>query len=75
MSRLEYLRRQRQLTQRQLATCCGLHQPQLSAIERGVLRPSEEQLQRLAAVLGVTPPEALLKPVSVVWPELPEDLA
>jgi transcriptional regulator with XRE-family HTH domain len=55
---LRRLRRQRDLTQRQLAGFAGIHQAHLSDIERG-LRPKSALLDRLARALGVDPNELL----------------
>jgi transcriptional regulator with XRE-family HTH domain len=52
-------RRQRGLTQTQAAALAGLHQSQLSMIERGRLIPSVSQAERLGRVLGI-PADRLL---------------
>jgi ribosome-binding protein aMBF1 (putative translation factor) len=41
------------LTQRQLAEACGVHQSEISRIERGQVSPTLETLARLTAPLGV----------------------
>lgn len=54
--RLFLTRRERRLTQRQLARLAGISTTTLYRIERGVGGPPEvETLQRLAAVLDTTP--------------------
>lgn len=49
--RLRHLRRQKDLTQEQLAEAVGISVEFLSNIERGINAPSFETLERLAAVL------------------------
>lgn len=51
--RLRQLRRQKDLTQEQLAEAAGISVDMLSNIERGVNAPSFETLEKLAKVLGV----------------------
>ena len=51
--RLRKLRRERDLTQDQLAEAAGISVDMLSNIERGVNAPSFETLAKLARVLGV----------------------
>ncbi len=41
------------MTQRQLAVACGIHQSEISRIERGQISPTLETLARLTAPLGV----------------------
>jgi ribosome-binding protein aMBF1 (putative translation factor) len=41
------------MTQRQLAEACGIHQSEISRIERGQISPTLETLARLTAPLGV----------------------
>jgi len=41
------------LTQRQLAEACGIHQSEISRIERGQISPTLDTLARLTAALGV----------------------
>jgi transcriptional regulator with XRE-family HTH domain len=55
---LRKLRRERDLTQGQVARFAGLRQQELSAIERG-LQPKLALLDRLARALGVHPNELL----------------
>lgn len=45
------LRRQRGLTQKQLAERCGIDQGDISRIERGSTSPTAKTLQRIAEVL------------------------
>jgi transcriptional regulator with XRE-family HTH domain len=52
------LRRERDLTQGQVARFAGLRQQELSAIERG-LQPKSALIDRLARALGVHPNELL----------------
>jgi len=49
--RLRQLRRQKDLTQEQLAEAVGISVEFISNIERGINAPSFETLERLAAVL------------------------
>jgi transcriptional regulator with XRE-family HTH domain len=53
-------------SQTALSLSSGIPQPTLSLILAGRLIPTPIQLQRLANVLNVHPPEALLKNVEVV---------
>jgi ribosome-binding protein aMBF1 (putative translation factor) len=46
-------REARQMTQRQLAKATGIHQSEISRIERGQISPTLETLTRLVAALGV----------------------
>lgn len=62
MTRLKHARRQRGHSQHRLARQTGLTQPALSLIERGILIPTPQQLERLADALDV-PPADLLKEV------------
>jgi transcriptional regulator with XRE-family HTH domain len=64
---LRFERNARQISQASVATATGIHQPLISAIERGRLIPSPEQLQRLADVFHVRP-EDLLRDVVVLGP-------
>jgi ribosome-binding protein aMBF1 (putative translation factor) len=41
------------MTQRQLAEACGVHQSEISRIERGQISPTLDTLTKLAAPLGV----------------------
>lgn len=41
------------MTQRQLAEACGVHQSEISRIERGQVSPTLDTVARLAAPLGV----------------------
>lgn len=65
MTRLKYERRQRRQSQQTLAKLAGLNQPALSQIERGVLIPTPQQLDRLAAIYNL-PPADLLKEVIIM---------
>lgn len=55
---LRRLRRERDLTQSDIARFAGIRQPVVSAIERG-LRPPLALVDRLARALGVSPDELL----------------
>jgi transcriptional regulator with XRE-family HTH domain len=59
---LRRIRRNRDLTQQQVARFAGIRQQELSAFERG-LRPKSATLDRLARALGVDINE-LLRPVT-----------
>jgi transcriptional regulator with XRE-family HTH domain len=66
--RIKYERKTRGFTQDVVDVLAFVHQPQLSLIENGRLRPTQAQLQRLAKALRVSPPEVLLRPVEIVEP-------
>jgi transcriptional regulator with XRE-family HTH domain len=51
--RLRKIRRNRDITQEQLAELCGISSDYVSQMERGVNSPSFETLQKLAEVLEV----------------------
>lgn len=53
--RLRYLRRQRNLTQEQLAEAAGISVDMLSNIERGINAPSFETIERLVKAFNVLP--------------------
>lgn len=65
MTRLRYERTTRRRSQLDVALEACLTQPALSMIERGVLIPTPEQLQRLSEVFSI-PPHELLKEVVVI---------
>jgi transcriptional regulator with XRE-family HTH domain len=72
---LRRLRRERDLTQAQVARFAGIRQQELSAIERG-LRPKSALLDRLAFALGVPTEDLLRAPIERLTREddrLPED--
>jgi transcriptional regulator with XRE-family HTH domain len=52
--RLRELRRQKNLSQAELADRVGVHSTHVSRYERGVSRPAFDTLQRIAGILGVT---------------------
>ena len=54
------LRKQRGLTQRQLAERSGLSERYVSEVERGVANPRLMSLKELAAGLGVTIPDLFI---------------
>ncbi|WP_243175099.1 helix-turn-helix domain-containing protein [Desulfofundulus sp. TPOSR] len=56
---LRYLRNKKGLSQKELAVLTGLHQSQVSKIESGNRKVTAEELQKLAAALGVTVAELL----------------
>jgi len=60
MTRLKHERQGRRLSQAQLGRDANIPQPMISQIERGVLVPSSEQLERLSKVLGVPSAELLM---------------
>lgn len=64
MLRLRFERQRRQLSQRAIAQMARLHQPVLCLIESGRLKPTDAELERLAAALRV-PADELLKDVTV----------
>lgn len=57
--RLRYLRNKKGISQRELAELAGLHQSQVSKIEGGNRKVTAEDLQKLAAALGVSVAELL----------------
>lgn len=65
------LRRERDLTQSQVARFARIRQQELSAIERG-LRPRSELLDRFARALGVSVDDLLREPQARV--RVPSDL-
>ena len=60
--RLRQIRRQKDLTQEQLAEAVGVSVEFLSNIERGINAPSFETLEKLCAVLNVPTHELFLFP-------------
>lgn len=61
---LEFRRRERGLSQRELSRRARIEQSFISQCERGTGIPTPDQAQRLARELGL-PPELLLKAVAV----------
>ncbi len=59
MTRIEQERRRHGWSQTMLAAWVGLHQPQVSLIERRRLQPNEEQAGQLARLLGLQADELL----------------
>ena len=57
---LKFERQRQALSQTAIGRAARIPQPTYSAIETGRLKPTPAQLQRLAAVFRVQPPEALL---------------
>ena len=71
----EFLRRQRELSQlsiRQLADLCGVSNPYLSQIERGLRTPSSMILQSLAKGLKISA-ETLYTQAGILDPQETED--
>lgn len=62
---LRYRRQRRGLSQSELARLAQTHQSLLSRVENGFASPDDELLTRLAGILDVQPPFALLRPVTV----------
>lgn len=63
---LKLLRRDRGLTQIELAVYCGTSQPMISMWENGQLSPSPEQLTRIGELFKIDPPyERLLERVAI----------
>lgn len=52
--RMRELRKQKRLSQQELADLVGLHQSHIGRYERGASRPTADALKRLADALGVT---------------------
>jgi transcriptional regulator with XRE-family HTH domain len=65
--RLKFERSNRKVSQTAVAQAARIPQPTLSSIEIGRLKPTEAQLERLAAVFGVAPDD-LLTDVVVLGP-------
>lgn len=59
--RLHLERLKRRWTQAELGRRAGIRQSDISAIERGRLNPTEDELLRLANALAITPPSVLMK--------------
>ena len=72
MLRLELERRERRWTQSDIGQLAKIHQPDISLIEQGRLKPTPAQLDRLARAFSI-PPDAVLRPV-VVRDSPPEEL-
>jgi transcriptional regulator with XRE-family HTH domain len=70
---ITFYRRQRRLTQTELADLVGVRQPYICAIETGRANPSDRLLEKLAHALGVTPAISLLRPVTAVSFEAPAE--
>ena len=62
---IQALREKRDETQVAFGARVGLNQTDISRLERGVAKPSDELLARLADELGVSPAYLLLRPVVV----------
>lgn len=60
--RLRFIRRQKDLTQEQLAEAVGISVEFLSNLERGINAPSFETLEKLAVVLAVSVQELFAFP-------------
>ena len=60
--RLHYERIKRGWTQAELGRRATIRQTDISAIERGRLNPTDDELLRLANALLISPPSVLLKP-------------
>ena len=65
MTRLKYERNSHCLSQTAVAAAIGLHQGDISLIERGILIPTPAQLVRLGELFHLLPSE-LLKEVIVI---------
>jgi transcriptional regulator with XRE-family HTH domain len=64
--RIHYERLNQRKTQAELGLEVGIHQNTVSLIERGRFIPDADQLERLAFVLKVSPPSALMHELVVV---------
>ena len=58
-SKIRTMRRQKEVTQRQLAAKLGVKQPTVSGWEKGEIRLSIDRLYQIAHALNVTPGELL----------------
>lgn len=61
---LRFLRLERRLSQRQVASLIHVSQPELSRIETGRMNPTDDELAALALLYNCAP-EKLLAPVEV----------
>ncbi len=66
MLRLKFERLKRDLSQGEIAILVGITQPMVSLCEQGRLRLTPDQLDRIAQVLGISPPEVLMREVLVL---------
>lgn len=57
MNKLRELRVVKRITQFQLRLSTGIHQSKISMIENGLVKPREDEKQRLAKALHVRPEE------------------
>lgn len=57
--RIRALRRERNMTQKQLSVACGIHSNSLCAIERGRSSATVESLKTIAEALAVSPADLL----------------
>jgi transcriptional regulator with XRE-family HTH domain len=60
--RLHYERIKRRWTQAELGRRARIQQTIISAIERGRVNPTEDELLHLANALSITPPSVLMQP-------------
>lgn len=65
------IRKERGLSQIQLANLIGITQTAMSMIETGKCQPSKVTLSKIAEALGVWAPEILLKGID--WNDIPEE--
>lgn len=63
MLRITFERRARGMNQTRLAALALISQADVSRLERGIERAYPAHLRRVAAVLGVRPPERLLEEI------------
>lgn len=63
---LREIRRERGISQEQLALDCGLDRTYVSLIERGVQSPTIRSVLKLATVLGVKSSEIILRMESLI---------
>ena len=66
MLRCYFERLRRDWSQQDAARASGLAQTTISAIERGRVVPTDDELKALARAFGIAPPHVLLKPTIVV---------
>ncbi len=65
MLRLQFERIERNFSQTELCNLTEIRNGTISAFERGRMNPTAAELDLLADILEVSPPEALVEPVMI----------